>query len=183
MCFILSIRCALPSPPVKMSAIAPIGIPHPTAIEIDTAQTMSEVQSVDEEKPQVRERVWGLAARTDASVTFEEYVHWAKVEREMEREDNAKYIEQRGPRTVKGLIMDRFSKGHGYEENKAREKAEKESRATVEKNGVITAMVPDDPLRVTDAEWRNAARALRTAGWGTIFYLVTTDILGWSSAP
>lgn len=166
-----------------MSAIAPIGIPHPSTIEIDTAQTMGDVHSIDEEKPQIRERVWGLAARTDTSVTFEEYVHWAKVEREIERGENAKYIEQRGPRTVKGMIMDRFSKGHGYEEKKAREKSEQESRATDEKDGVVASAVPDDPMWVTDAEWRNAARALRTAGWGTIFYLVTTDILGWSSAP
>lgn len=38
-------------------------------------------------------------------------------------------------------------------------------------------------MTVTDAEWRTAARALRTASWGTIFYLITTDILGWSGAP
>lgn len=34
-----------------------------------------------------------------------------------------------------------------------------------------------------DEEWKTAARALRTAGWSSIFFLVTTDILGWSGAP
>ena len=34
-----------------------------------------------------------------------------------------------------------------------------------------------------DAEWRQAARALRTTGWVTIFYLITTDILGRSQTP
>ncbi|KAI1611793.1 transmembrane amino acid transporter protein-domain-containing protein [Exophiala viscosa] len=31
---------------------------------------------------------------------------------------------------------------------------------------------------ITEDEWRNAARALRTASWGAGFYLITTDILG-----
>ncbi|KAM3453170.1 hypothetical protein MY3296_003933 [Beauveria thailandica] len=34
-----------------------------------------------------------------------------------------------------------------------------------------------------DEEWKTAARALRTAGWSSVFFLVTTDILGWSSCP
>jgi hypothetical protein len=40
-----------------------------------------------------------------------------------------------------------------------------------------------DPLKATDAEWRTAARAMRTASWGQMFFLITTDILGWSGAP
>ncbi|KAI7192521.1 amino acid transporter-like protein [Hortaea werneckii] len=48
---------------------------------------------------------------------------------------------------------------------------------------VIEPSTSSDPVRVTDEEWRTAARALRTASWSTIFYLVTTDILGWSSCP
>ena len=31
---------------------------------------------------------------------------------------------------------------------------------------------------VTEEEWRNASRMLRTASWGAGFYLITTDILG-----
>jgi hypothetical protein len=31
---------------------------------------------------------------------------------------------------------------------------------------------------ISDEEWANASRALRTAGTGAIFYLITTDILG-----
>ncbi|OAA78805.1 Transmembrane amino acid transporter family protein [Akanthomyces lecanii RCEF 1005] len=34
-----------------------------------------------------------------------------------------------------------------------------------------------------DEEWKTASRALRTAGWSSIFFLVTTDILGWSVTP
>ena len=53
--------------------------------------------------------------------------------------------------------------------------------------GEVTATSPDseyvDPLKATDAEWRTAARAMRTASWGQMFFLITTDILGWSGAP
>ena len=57
--------------------------------------------------------------------------------------------------------------------------------ATAEKEGNADILIApkDDGSSELDAEWRTAARALRTAGWGTIFYLVTTDILGWSGAP
>jgi hypothetical protein len=36
---------------------------------------------------------------------------------------------------------------------------------------------------VTDEEWTNASRALRTATRGAIFYLITTDILGPFALP
>ena len=36
---------------------------------------------------------------------------------------------------------------------------------------------------VTDQEWVQASRAVRTATWGAVFYLITTDILGPSSVP
>ena len=33
-------------------------------------------------------------------------------------------------------------------------------------------------LHISDEEWSNASRAMRTASWGAAFYLITTDILG-----
>ncbi|KAJ3498815.1 hypothetical protein NLG97_g825 [Lecanicillium saksenae] len=41
----------------------------------------------------------------------------------------------------------------------------------------------DSSAASLDEEWKTAARAMRTAGWSSIFFLVTTDILGWSSTP
>ena len=35
-----------------------------------------------------------------------------------------------------------------------------------------------DRWEITDQEWVNASRAARTATWGAVFYLITTDILG-----
>ncbi|KAI0441031.1 transmembrane amino acid transporter protein-domain-containing protein [Xylaria telfairii] len=36
---------------------------------------------------------------------------------------------------------------------------------------------------VTDEEWVDASRAFRTASWGAVFYLITTDILGPFAVP
>lgn len=121
---------------------------------------------------------WGLAARIDPTVTFEEYIHWAKVERAMEIEADKKYREKRGPWSFLSLFKDRFSKGIHHEEQQEAIAAATEA----EKNGAVTGS-DGDSGPIHEEEWRIAARALRTAGWGTVFYLITTDILGWGSTP
>ena len=44
----------------------------------------------------------------------------------------------------------------------------------------VNANLADRATRavITDEEWKNASRALRTATWAACFYLITTDILG-----
>jgi hypothetical protein len=37
---------------------------------------------------------------------------------------------------------------------------------------------PERRMQISDEEWTNASRALRTATKSAIFYLITTDILG-----
>lgn len=134
-------------------------------------------------EPKIMERTWGMKARVDPTVTFEEYVYWAKIERADEHERNREYVEKRGPVTVTQVIKDRFSKGVHHEEKKEREKALKEAADSKEAGGNVTGTSSHEDLRVTDEEWRTAARALRTASWGTVFFLITTDILGWGSCP
>jgi hypothetical protein len=183
-----------------MDAYPVNSISHPTD-ELEMAIDMqvrkpSVVGSV--EKPVIMERTWGLAARVDPTVTYEEYVYWAKIEREIEREEEIKFRAEHGKFPLMDLIKGKFSS-----EGRARQKKEKEERAialqaSVESNpapftnektgtGEVTAQSPDseyvDPLKATDAEWRTAARAMRTASWGQMFFLITTDILGWSGAP
>lgn len=154
----------------------------------------------------VEERVYGINARTLPGISVEEYMFWAKIEREMEAEENRRYIAERGPITFMGLLKNRFSHGVHAENKKKEEKEEAERRSRAlqhqeESNagfggdekaikGVLEAPPPDHAravsegsIKVTDAEWRTAARALRTASWGTICFLVTTDILGWSGCP
>jgi hypothetical protein len=141
---------------------------------------------------EIAERPWGLSARVDPTVTFEEYVYWAKIERADELEANRLYVEERGPMTVSKVLKNRFSKGV-HEDQKKTEAAARAavtedstgsgSEKIIDEKGVVANASALSTPQENQEEWRVAARALRTASWGTIFYLITTDILGWSSTP
>lgn len=80
------------------------------------------------------------------------------------------------------LIKGRFSKGV-HQERAAKQAREEGNTVAVvgdEKAGHVS---PSTNSVVQEEEWKTAARAMRTASWGTIFYLITTDILGWGSTP
>ena len=170
-----------------MEHIAPVTHPAPE-LDVVTEQQMRKSSVAPSEKPQVMERTWGFAARVDSTVTYEEYVYWAKIEREMELEENKVFQAEHGS-PLRDSIKSVFSKS-----SRKKAKAEKETRLQTlahlnekQPGGVVTSVdnsgSANDALKVTDAEWRNAARALRTASWGQMFFLITTDILGWSGAP
>ncbi|PQE18786.1 transmembrane amino acid transporter protein [Rutstroemia sp. NJR-2017a WRK4] len=124
----------------------------------------------------------------DPSITFEEYVYWAEITRAEEKAANARYIEARGPRTLKSTIMSRFTRGKAAHDSY--DTPPVQSIAGDEKNGldeksVVPGGSPETAHRsaVSDAEWKRASRAVRTAGWSGVFYLITTDILGPFSVP
>ena len=53
-----------------------------------------------------------------------------------------------------------------------------------EKGGAVLQTGPSIGTGVIAAdEWETASRAARTASWTSVFYLITTDILGPFSAP
>ncbi len=146
--------------------------------------------------PGIRQRLWGLQARLDPSVTFEEYSFWAKVEREMEDIEYKRYMAKLKGGGVMGYIKAYFSNKTDFDDSSitSSQDAGIHSETTEHvhekgKEGVITnndsGIGPIGPSNThdLDAEWRRAARALRTTGWVTIFYLITTDILGWSQTP
>ncbi|KAF9877246.1 transmembrane amino acid transporter [Colletotrichum karsti] len=121
----------------------------------------------------------------DPNVTFEEYLYWASITRAEEKEANERYVQARGPVTLKSVVKDRFRKGdeHGKFELGNLGGV---SVAGVEKSGSDKTLTPADEGvvgTVTPEEWKRASRAMRTAGWGAIFYLITTDILGPGSTP
>jgi hypothetical protein len=106
----------------------------------------------------------------DPSVTFEEYHYYAKLAREEEEQIHASRIP--GSHNILTVLIP----------NLAREKETDEKRRA--------SLVPTHNLSnkharasVTDEEWTNASRALRSATAGAIFYLITTDILGPFSLP
>ena len=130
----------------------------------------------------------------DPNVTFEEYLYYAEITRREEQAANELYIASRGPTTAKSLLKDRFSKGH----HPVPSPTASGDAATHEKAGRVPTENSSDGNPTTDAsathhndaivsvtpeEWHQASRAMRTAGWGGVFYLITTDILGPTSAP
>ncbi|KAH7351013.1 transmembrane amino acid transporter protein-domain-containing protein [Rhexocercosporidium sp. MPI-PUGE-AT-0058] len=106
----------------------------------------------------------------DPSILFEEYLHYASITRAEEREYEGNMIKRKDPWSLGGIIKNRFSKGHVHEVN------------AVVADGTITT-THNNHTSVTDLEWRQASRATRTASWGIIFFLITTDILGPGGAP
>ncbi|KAI7538754.1 amino acid transporter-like protein [Hortaea werneckii] len=163
------------------------------SLDADNAKVAAAVDDVATgQVNNIRQRTWGLAARVDPAVSFEEYIYWAEIEREIEVEENKKFKAVRGPRTLTNIIKSRFSTGkqppsESSDEKERRERAiqplDETKRPEDKQMQISEPSASSDPVRVTDEEWRTAARALRTASWSTIFYLITTDILGWSSCP
>jgi hypothetical protein len=113
----------------------------------------------------------------DKSITFEEYMYYAEITRAEEHAEDERYRSGRGPTTLKTLMKDRFSKGrHSHSGSPSPQTGDAISQEKrPEGDGIITG--------VSDAEWKQASRAVRTAGWGGVFYLITTDILGPFSTP
>lgn len=109
-----------------------------------------------------------MRALHDPTVTFEEYHYYANLTRAEEdatAATAASKSESRGFLSV--LIPSKSDKGVVNEEKR---------RASL----VPSVNVSDRRQRasVSDEEWTNASRAVRTATAGAIFYLITTDILG-----
>jgi hypothetical protein len=100
----------------------------------------------------------------DPNVTFEEYYYYAQQTR-AEEDQNPSH---EGERSLLSIIFPSKS-ATGV----------KQVTENVEKDA--TAVNTSDPVQraaITDEEWTNASRALRSATRGAIFYLITTDILG-----
>lgn len=124
----------------------------------------------------------------DPNVTFEEYLYWASITRAEEIEANERYVQARGPVTLKRVLKDRFRKGDEHERfERGNDSSAGSDTSAGEKNGGDKALGPSPAERqvgnVTPEEWKRASRATRTAGWGAVFYLITTDILGPFSTP
>ncbi|KAF7938546.1 uncharacterized protein EAE98_000884 [Botrytis deweyae] len=120
----------------------------------------------------------------DPSITFEEYVYWAEITRAEEKIANEKFVAAQGPRSLKSTITNRFSKGKGAKDSF--DTPPTTTLASNEKDGLDEkSVVPGRSVQsaVSETEWKTASRAVRTAGWSGVFYLITTDILGPFSVP
>ncbi|RAL61634.1 hypothetical protein DID88_002703 [Monilinia fructigena] len=101
----------------------------------------------------------------DPNVPFEEYLYFAKIQREQEKNGL-------GPEERERMYQEHLA---GVD-NVARKEIGDEKKA-----------LPDigDEKKEPQAtgEWETASRAARNATWGAVVYLITTDILGPSNAP
>ncbi|KAL1964898.1 hypothetical protein VTN77DRAFT_6251 [Rasamsonia byssochlamydoides] len=99
----------------------------------------------------------------DPDVTFEEYHYYALKTREEEKKTAA----SASPTTTFWKTL--FS-GHPKQDESENSAPQKE----------LTVNLADraNRLEITDEEWTNASRMMRTATAGACFYLITTDILG-----
>jgi hypothetical protein len=178
---------------MSITPAGPLGITAGSK-ELEELQNPDKLRqlSVSGQHPGIRQRLWGLQARLDPSVTFEEYTFWAKIEREMEAVEHKKFAAAVSAGGIKGHLKAYFSNGNYFESGTTKSIDEGPVTTEAVKNekdhpssGSDTAITPIAPSQThdMDAEWRQAARALRTTGWMTVFYLITTDILGWSQTP
>ncbi|OCK74730.1 oligopeptide transporter protein [Lepidopterella palustris CBS 459.81] len=112
----------------------------------------------------------------DPAVSFDEYHYYAL--RTRAEEDSAQHLET-GHKT--GILQIIFPPKNGP--SAVSTTPPNESPGNDEKRqGSVTADTNltriDQRLHISNEEWTNASRALRTATWAACFYLITTDILG-----
>ena len=132
----------------------------------------------------------------DSSITFETYHWWAQRAREFEKDipANAGYtgffevLVGRMKKEKTQLPGDRNDASGAEPTNEKERAAEIGSESPREDSEQKATDSPStrstkEKYGVTPAEWEQAQRAGRTASWGAIFYLITTDILGPFSIP
>jgi len=161
--------------------------------EPDHARKIKETEA----GPVNQRRRYGIEARCDTDVSFEEYVHWAKIERELEEVEYQKFKAAKGAWDPKTWIRGLFTFGSAPRADASHVAAPSSDSSDVavghlntdtKEKSLTTEPTSSPPAYditrgAIEEEWRTVARALRTASWGSIFFLVTTDILGWSGAP
>ena len=108
----------------------------------------------------------------DKSITFEEYHYYALQSR---AEEDLDHRTGKNANETRGFLSTLTGKGPSSEASD-----EKRRRSTVPD---INLSTPDNRAIITEEEWTNASRAIRTATAGSIFFLITTDILGPFALP
>ncbi|KAL1857235.1 hypothetical protein Plec18170_003354 [Paecilomyces lecythidis] len=108
----------------------------------------------------------------DPDVTFEEYHYYALKTREEEKNS---------PPAVPTIsIWKALFKGAGQPET---DEPEESASQTEERSNVLNMNLANraNRLEITDEEWVNASRMMRTASWGACWYLITTGEPTWDS--
>ncbi|KAK5116851.1 hypothetical protein LTR85_009111 [Meristemomyces frigidus] len=131
---------------------------------------------------------------TDSSIPFEEYLWWAGKSREYEKSLSTSSTGIQGviqmmigqKKTAKEDHIIGVPPKSGLEQPSALpdKAAHADGESPNEKSSRASDSSPQtDQYGISHDEWYNAQRAVRTATWGSVFYLITTDILGPYSVP
>lgn len=116
------------------------------------------------------------------AISFEEYVYYADITRAKEKDANARFLAAQGPRAFRKFLKGRFSKGN-IEPVTPNTIVAQDIPCKIGGHGTSNLLDSTAYQSVTPAERETANRALRTASWGNIFYLITIDLLGPMSSP
>ncbi|QSZ34052.1 hypothetical protein DSL72_005632 [Monilinia vaccinii-corymbosi] len=117
-------------------------------------------------------------------VSFEEYLYFAKIQREQER--NGLGPEERERMYQEHLAgVNNVARKEIGDEKKALPGIEDEKKEPqpVDESKPSSISQGQNVSYVGAGEWETASRAARNATWGAVVYLITTDILGPSNAP
>ncbi len=109
-------------------------------------------------------------ANHDPNVTFEEYMYYA--EKARAEEDASAALAP--PATFLDIVFPSKGKARQLEMPASDEKSAVDRSAS----NYDHARHNDPATQISDLEWTNANRALRSASAAACFYLITTDILG-----
>lgn len=105
------------------------------------------------------------AKQNDPNVTFEEYFYYAQLSRAHPSE---------APGSSKSDSVSPVSRYNPFK----RHESSGDKYPTVDEKNSNGSPTAEAWHNVSDEDYVQASRALRTATWGAVFYLITTDILG-----
>ena len=117
----------------------------------------------------------------DPNILFEEYLYYAKLTRAEEKTQERASPNQR---TFLGTLTSCFKIKNppqgvdGPIHFVSDEKEEWNATVQAQPFDAFNNLVYSHPSEVSDAEWRALSRGIRTVGWITCFYLITSDIIG-----
>jgi hypothetical protein len=110
----------------------------------------------------------------DPAVTFEEYHYYAGLTRAEEDET----YRTNPPTTGIWQVLFPTKSDGGVKPIEVSPRSPGDSGNEKDENGALGGPNRDERIAISETEWTNASRALRTASGAACFYLITTDILG-----
>ena len=140
----------------------------------------------------------------DSSISFEEYLYWAQQTRSDEQYERSLHDESAfGPDTQRRRFLNFDALRLWASSGKKESRSSRDSTTGIMKEvgkraSASDRITPERPERnvessphhrdqrhipILDEEWIRASRAVRTASWSAVFYLLTMDILGPFSVP